>query len=63
MVGKVQRKLAKRDRGGVVHQWFHAEEDRKAIAAWRVDLKKIIQVFEVCSVTWARPVADFQPPE
>jgi len=63
MVEKIQRKLAKRGKRGVVYRWFHAEEDRKEISAWRVDLKKIVQVFEVCSVTWARPVVNFLPPE
>ena len=62
MVEKIQRKLAKRGYRGVGYRWFHAEE-RKEISAWRVDLKKIIRVFEVCSVTWARPVGNFLRPE
>ena len=59
----IQRKLVKWGKRGVVSRWFHAEGDRKAITAWRFDLEKSLQVFNVRSVTWVRPVANFLSPE
>jgi len=46
----IQKKLVKWGRRNVISRRFHAKGDKKTIAAWKLDLDKILQVFKVCSV-------------
>ena len=43
----IQKKLVKWSGRNVVSRRFHAKDDKKTIAAWRLDLDKILQVFKV----------------
>jgi len=38
-----------------VSRLFHAKDDKEAIAAWRLELNRILHVFNVRSVTSVRP--------
>ena len=49
-VADIQRKLVKWDRRNVVSRHFQAKKDKKTVAAWRLDLENILQVFDVRSV-------------
>ena len=46
----IETKLAKWGKRSVVFRRFYAKDDRETIATWRLDLDKIIQVFNVRSV-------------
>ena len=46
----IETKLAKWGKRSVVFRRFHAKDDKEKIAAWRLELDKILQVFSVRSV-------------
>jgi len=46
----IQKRLVKWGGRNVVFRSFHAKGGKKTIAAWKLDLDKILQVFKVCSV-------------
>ena len=50
-MGGIQRKLAKWGKRNAVSRRFHANSDKAAIASWRLDLDKPLQIFNVCYVT------------
>ena len=58
-VADIQKKLVKWVKRNPVSRRFHAKKDKETIAAWRMDLDKALQVFNVRSVTWVMTVADF----
>jgi len=62
-VADVQKKIAKWVKRNPVSRRFHAKKAKETIAAWRLDLEKILQVFNVRSVVWVMTVANFPPPE
>jgi len=47
---EIERNIIGRGKRNVFPQDLHAEDDREKIAAWRLDLDKILQVFNVRSV-------------
>jgi hypothetical protein len=49
-VADIQKKLVKWGKRNVVFRRFHAKKDKETIAAWRLDLKKSLQVLNVRSV-------------
>jgi len=51
LVAEIQRRLVKRGKRNPVSQLIHARNDKNAITTWRLDLDRIIQVFNVRSVT------------
>ena len=55
----IQKKLVKWVKRNAVSRRFHAKKDEERIAAWRMDLDKSLQVFDVRSVTWVMTAADF----
>ena len=55
----IQKKLVKWVKRNPVSRRLHAKKTKEKIAAWRMDLEKILQVFNVRSVAWVMPVADF----
>jgi len=63
IVTDIQEKLAKWVKRNAVSRRFHAKKDKERIAAWRMDLDKILEVFNVRSIAWVMIVADFPPPE
>ena len=50
----IQKKIVKWGKRNPISQRFHAKEDKELIATWRLDLDKILHVFNVRSVTPAR---------
>jgi len=53
-VDEIQRHVIKRGRWNAISRRYHAKEDKEAIATWKLDLDRILRVFDVCSVTPAR---------
>jgi len=49
-VAEIEQKIIKQGRRNVNSRYLHAKDDREKIAAWRSDLDKILQVFNVRSV-------------
>ena len=49
-VAEIQRKIIKQSGNNPVSRLFHAKNDKETIATWRLDLDRIIHVFNVCSV-------------
>ena len=47
----IQRNIIKRGKRNVFSRQFHARDNEKVIAAWRLDLDEIRRVFEVRSFT------------
>ena len=46
----IQTNIIKRGKRNVISRYFHKKADNKAIAAWRLDLNRILQVFNVRSL-------------
>ena len=55
-VAEIQRKVIKQSRRNPVSRLFHSTGDKDIIAAWRLDLNRIIHVFNVRSVTCPLPL-------
>ena len=49
-MANIQKELVKWGRRNAVSRHFHAKKDKEMVAAWRVDLDEIFQVFNVRSV-------------
>ena len=58
-MAEIQKKLVKWGKRNVVSRRFHAKNDKETIATWNLDLDKILQVLNVCSVIRAKISADF----
>ena len=50
-VDEIQRNVIKRGERNAISRRFHAKDDKKAIAAWRLDFDRTLHVFIVRSVT------------
>jgi len=48
---EIQRNIIERNKRNAISRRYHAKDDKKAIAAWSLDLNKIRRVFDVRSVT------------
>jgi len=61
-VAEVQRKVIKRSGRNAASRLFHAKSDKETIAAWRVELNRILHVFNVRSIalTWSSLTVHFQ---
>jgi hypothetical protein len=46
-MSEIQEYIVKRDKRNAISRFFHAKNDEKAIATWRLGLDKIRLVFEV----------------
>jgi len=49
-VGEIERNIIKQGKRNVISRHLRAEADKEKVAAWRLDLDKILQVFNVRSV-------------
>ena len=49
-VADIQRKAIKRGKRNAVSRLLHAKNDKDVIAAWRLDLDRILRVFNVCDI-------------
>jgi len=59
----IQRKFVKWGRRNAVSRHFQAKGNKETIAAWRLGLEDILQVFNVCPVARMMPVANPPPLE
>jgi len=59
---EIQRHITERGRRNAISRRYHAKDDKKAIATWKLDLDRILRVFNVCSITpaWPPPAFGFQ---
>ena len=53
-VAEIQRKAVKRGKRSAVSRLLHAKYDKDVIAAWKLDLNRILHVFNVCSIVSLR---------
>jgi len=60
-VAEIQSNINKRGKRNKVSRMFHAKDDKEAIAAWRLDLNRILHVFNVRSVASARSLLTVHP--
>ena len=58
-VAEIQGKVLKRSGRGSVSRFLHSRDDKDAIAAWKSDLNRILQVFSVRSTCSYYVVADY----
>ena len=56
----IQGKLVKWDKRNAVSRRLHAKSDKETIVSWKLDLGKILRVFNVRSVIRAETGANFQ---
>ena len=47
---EIQRKVTKQGERNVISRHVHAKNDKEKIAAWKLDLSRILQVFNVRSI-------------
>ena len=62
-VGEIQTKVIKRSGRNVVSRFFHAKSDKETISGWKIELNRILRVFNVRSVavfTWLSLTVPFQ---
>ena len=55
-MAEIQKKIVKWGKRNAISRLFHTKADQKAIAAWRLELNRILHIFNVRSVTYARPL-------
>ena len=53
---EIQGKVVKRGKRNVISRLFHAKNDKETIASWRLDLDRILHIFNVRSVVFVRPL-------
>jgi len=53
-VAEIQRKVIKRGNRSTISRLFHSKDDKEAIAAWGLDLNRILHVFNVSSFSFVR---------
>jgi hypothetical protein len=58
-MAEIQEHIAKRDKRNSIFQRFYAKEDEEAIAAWKLELRKIRNVFDVRPFAPIRRVLTF----
>ena len=49
---KIQEKIIKKGKRSRVSRLVHAKSDKDTIAAWKLDLNRILLIFNVRSVTF-----------
>ena len=53
-MAEIQRKVIEQGKRNVISQHLHAKNDKEKIAAWRLDLNRILHVFNVRSIVSIR---------
>ena len=56
-VAEIQRNIVKRGKRNGVTRMFHAKNDKETIATWRLDLNRILHIFNVRSITSVWPLS------
>jgi len=61
-MAEIQRRIVEKRERGLFSRLAHAKNDKETIAAWKMDLIRILQVFNVCSAGPGRLslIASFQ---
>ena len=61
-MAEIQRGIVKGGKRNAISRVFHAKDDQGTIAAWRLDLNRILHIFNVRSITsvWPWLTAHFQ---
>ena len=49
-VAEIQAKVVKQSQRNVASRLVHAKYDREKIATWKLDLNRILHVFNVCAL-------------
>ena len=55
-VDEIQRNIIKRGKRNPISRRYHAKGEKEAIATWRLDLDRILHLFNVCSITCILPL-------
>ena len=50
---EIQGRIVKQGKKNVVYRHLHAKSEKERIAAWRLDLIRILHVFNVCPIVSA----------
>ena len=58
-VAEVQGEVLKRSERGRISRFFHARDEKDVVAAWKSDLNRLLQVFNVCSACLRSAATDF----
>ena len=53
-MAEIQGKIIKQGKRNVISQHLHAKNDKDKITAWRLDLDRVLQVFNVCPTVTVR---------
>ena len=53
-VSKIQGKATKHNGRNQISRLVHARDDKKKIVAWKLELDRILQVFNVCFIPYGR---------
>ena len=53
-VTEIQQRIVKQGERGAISRHFHAKNDKDKIAAWRLDLNRILQIFNVRPIVSVR---------
>ena len=53
-MAEIQGKIIKQGKRNAISQHFHARDDKDKLTAWRLDLDRILQVFNVCPTVTVR---------
>jgi len=59
-VTEIQEKIVKWGKRNAISQFLHTKNDEKMIATWRLELTRILQVFNVCPVHSIRSLLTFR---
>jgi len=59
---EIRENIIKRGRRNVISRHYHAKDDKEAIATWRLDLNRVLRVFNVRSAisVWPLLITRFQ---
>src|SRR5580698_3275194 len=60
-VADIQREVIEQSQRNRIYRLFHAKGDKDKIVAWRVNLNRILHVFNVCSIASSRSLLTFYP--
>ena len=53
-VTEIQQRIVGQGKRGAISRYFHAKNDKDKIAAWRLELNRILQIFNVRPIVSAR---------
>jgi len=56
VVAEIRRDIIKQGKRNGLSRFFHATSDKEVIPAWRLDLSRILLVFNVRSVVFVQPL-------